>query len=119
MKVWNFSLSEKKYTRNMIKKFGIDKAKAKRTPTTSHLKVSKDDSGDKIYESLYRSIIRSPLYLTASRHDIAYVVGVCVRYQFDLRASHLHCAKRILKYILGIVEYGLWYSFDKTPVLVG
>ncbi|KAA0065594.1 putative mitochondrial protein [Cucumis melo var. makuwa] len=59
----------------MIKKFGIDKAKAKRTPTTSHLKVSKDDSGDKIYESLYRSIIRSPLYLTASRHDIAYVVG--------------------------------------------
>ncbi|TYK07189.1 putative mitochondrial protein [Cucumis melo var. makuwa] len=35
----------------------------------------------------------------ASRPDIAFAVGVCARYQADPRTSHLHCAKRILKYI--------------------
>ncbi|KAA0058506.1 flocculation protein FLO11-like [Cucumis melo var. makuwa] len=35
----------------------------------------------------------------ASRSDIAFAVGVCARYQANPRTSHLHCAKRILKYI--------------------
>lgn len=34
--------SWKKYVRNSISKFGMDKAKAKRIPTVAHLKLSKD-----------------------------------------------------------------------------
>ncbi|TYK22571.1 putative mitochondrial protein [Cucumis melo var. makuwa] len=91
--------SQEKYAKNLVSKFGMDKAKPKRTPSAIHLKLTKDTIKEKIDSSLYRSIIQSLLYLTASRPDIAFVVGVCARYQVDPRTSHLHGAKRILKYI--------------------
>ncbi|KAA0059224.1 flocculation protein FLO11-like [Cucumis melo var. makuwa] len=67
--------------------------------------MTKNTSGEKVDTNLYRSIIGSLLYLTASRSDIAFAVGVCARYQADSRTSHLHCAKRILKYISAEAEY--------------
>ncbi|KAL0548906.1 hypothetical protein IC582_013383 [Cucumis melo] len=99
--------SQEKYAKNLVSKFGMDKAKPKRTPSAIHLKLTKDTIKEKIDSSLYRSIIQSLLYLTASRPDIAFVVGVCARYQVDPRTSHLHGAKRILKYIEGTFNYGL------------
>ncbi|KAL0533358.1 hypothetical protein IC582_030177 [Cucumis melo] len=111
--------SQEKYAKNLISKFGMDKAKPKRTPTTTHLKMTKDTTGEKVDSSLHRSIIRSLLYLTTSRPDIAFAVGVCARYQADPRTSHLHSTKRILKYITSTFKYGLWYTFDTTGVLVG
>ncbi|KAA0065488.1 putative gag-pol polyprotein [Cucumis melo var. makuwa] len=111
--------SQEKYAKNLISKFGMDKAKPKRTPTTTHLKMTKDTTGEKVDSSLHQSIIRSLLYLTASRPDIAFAVGVCARYRADPRTSHLHSTKRILKYITSTFKYGLWYTFDTTGVLVG
>ncbi|KAA0041517.1 flocculation protein FLO11-like [Cucumis melo var. makuwa] len=61
--------------------------------------MTKDTNGKKVDTNLYRSIIGSLLYLTTSRPDIAFAGGVCARYQADPRTSHLHLAKRILKYI--------------------
>ncbi|KAA0036114.1 gag-pol polyprotein [Cucumis melo var. makuwa] len=59
-----------------------------------HLKTKKDATGEKVDPSLYRSIIGSQLYLTASRSDIALAVGVCAHYQDNPRTSHLHSNKR-------------------------
>ncbi|KAL0559538.1 hypothetical protein IC582_004152 [Cucumis melo] len=98
-------LSQENYARNLIKKFDLDKAKTKRTPIVTHIKASKDSSGEKVDER--------------SRPDIAFVIGVCARYQADPRASHINCVKRILKYVLGTIDFRLWYSFDTTYVLVG
>ena len=69
--------------------------------------------------TLYRSIIRSLLYLTASRPDIAFSVGVCARYQAAPRESHLTAVKRIIRYINGTPNYGLWYSKDSNACLAG
>lgn len=52
----------------------------------------------------HRTVIGSLLYLTTSRPDIAFVVGVCARYQASPRVSHLHSAKRILEYVLGTAD---------------
>ena len=42
--------SQEKYARNLISKFEVDKAKAKHSPTTAHLKMSKDTSGEKLIQ---------------------------------------------------------------------
>ncbi|KAA0037830.1 flocculation protein FLO11-like [Cucumis melo var. makuwa] len=61
------------------------------------ISVSRDDSGDKVAESLYKSIIESLLYLIASGTDIAFAVDIYARYHSDPCFSHLYCAKHILK----------------------
>ncbi|CAM8930697.1 unnamed protein product [Rhodiola kirilowii] len=73
-------ISKSKYARNLIKKFDLEKASHKRTPAATHLKITKDDAGKNVDQTLYRSMIGSLIYLTASRLDIAYAVGVCARY---------------------------------------
>ena len=57
-------------------------------------------------------MIGSLLYITASRLDIAFSVGVCARYQAFPKESHLIALKCIIRYITGTLELGLWYLFD-------
>lgn len=65
------------------------------------------------------SIIRSLLYLTVSRPDIAFSVGACTRYQAAPKESHLKVAKRIIRYVHETTKFGLWYTFDTTSEIVG
>ena len=70
-------ISQEKYARNIVKKFGLDSKKHASTPMSSSTKLNLDPSRVKVSPTLYRSIIGSLLYLTASRSDIAFSVGVC------------------------------------------
>ena len=79
---------------------------------SSSTKLNVDSSGVEVSPTLYRSIIGSLLYLTASRANIAFSVGVCARYQANPKESHLTAVKRIIRYINGTSDYGLWYSKD-------
>ncbi|KAA0026241.1 putative mitochondrial protein [Cucumis melo var. makuwa] len=57
--------------------------------------------------------------LVAFHSDITFAVGICARYQVSPHMSHLHSMKRILKYVLGRANYGLWYTFDMLSIVVG
>ena len=85
---------------------------------SSSTKLNVDSSGVEVSPTLYRSIIGSLLYLTASRPDIAFSVGVCARYQATPKESYLTVVKRIIQYINGTPNYGLWYSKDSNACLV-
>ena len=65
------------------------------------ISMDKDESGKVTDTTGYRRLIRSLLYLTASRPDIVFVVGVCARYQLAPKDAHLLVAKRIIKYLKG------------------
>ena len=99
-------LSQSKYAKNIVKKFGMENASHKRTPAPTHLKLSKDENGVSVEQSLYRSMIGSLLYLTTSRPDITFAVGVCARYEAKPKVSHINQVKRILKYVNGTSDYG-------------
>ena len=75
-----------------------------------NVKLTVDLLGRSVDPSLYRSMIGSLLYLTASRPDISYSVGVCARYQANPKESHMTALKRIIKYVKTIAEFGVWYS---------
>ncbi|XP_050946528.1 uncharacterized mitochondrial protein AtMg00810-like [Cucumis melo] len=112
-------ISQEKYARNMVKKFGLEQARNKRTPTVTHVKLTKNTEGVEVDHKLYRSKVANLLYLTASRPDIAYAVGICACYQADPHITHLEAVKRILKYVHGTSDFGMMYSYDTTPTLVG
>ena len=86
---------------------------------SSSTKLNLDPFGVEVSPTLYRSIIGSLLYLTTSRLDIAFSIGVCARYQAAPKESHLTAVKRIIRYINGTPDYGLWYSKDSNACPAG
>ena len=73
-------LSQSKYAKNLVKKFGLESVNSARIPMSPNVKLIVDLLGKSVDPSLYRSMIGSLLYLTTSRPDINYSVGVCARY---------------------------------------
>jgi len=110
---------QSKYAKIIVKEFGMDNGAHKRTPAPTHLKLTKDESGISVDQSMYKSMIGSFLYLTTSRPNITFDVGVCARYQAEPNMSHLTQVKRILKYINSTSDYGILYSHSENSKLKG
>jgi len=81
--------------------------------------LDKDESGIEVNQTMFRGMIGSLLYLTASRPDIMQSVCVCARYQANPKESHLIAVKRILKYLKGTISFGLWYPSGASLSLIG
>ena len=112
-------LSQSKYAKNLVKKFGLESASSVRTPMSPNVKLTVDLLGKSIDSSLYRSMVGSILYLTANRPDISYSVGVCARYQANPKESYMIALKRIIKYVKTTADFGVWYNKDTNDVLAG
>ncbi|XP_050259668.1 uncharacterized mitochondrial protein AtMg00810-like [Quercus robur] len=110
-------ISQEKYAKNIVKRFGLDSKKHTSTPMSSLEKLSLDVAGADVDPTLYRSMIGSLLYLTTSRLDIAFSVGVCARFQAAPKESQLTTIKRIIRYINDISDYGIWYLKDSNECL--
>jgi len=60
-------------------------------------KLSIDDSSKDVDQRLYRSMIGSLLYVTASRPDIMQAIGQVARFHAAPKKSHIIVVKRILR----------------------
>nr|GEZ11153.1 hypothetical protein [Tanacetum cinerariifolium] len=88
---------------------GLQKAS---TPIETNKALLKDEEAQDMDVPLYRSMIRSLIYLTASRPGIMFAVCACARFQVTPKVSHLHVVKRIFRYLNGQPKLGLWYPRD-------
>ena len=102
-----------------MKKLGLESTSSVRTPMSPNVKLTVDLLGKSVDSSLYRSMIGSLLYLTASRPNISYSVGVCAKYQTNPKESHMTALKRIIKYVKTTADFGVWYNKDTNDVLTG
>ncbi|GJY87712.1 hypothetical protein Tco_0502340 [Tanacetum coccineum] len=109
-------ISQDKYVAEILKKFDFASVKTASTPIESQKPLTKDEEAVDVDVKLYRSMISSVMYLTASRPDIMFAVCACSRFQVTPKTSHLHAVKRIFRYLKGKPKLGLWYprvsSFD-------
>ncbi|KAG9450359.1 hypothetical protein H6P81_010324 [Aristolochia fimbriata] len=112
-------LNQEKYAKEMVQKFGMEHTKPKATPMGTNEKLHRDSEGVGSDQHLYRSMIGSLLYLTISRPDLCFSVGVCARYQANPKESHLKAVKRILRYVHGTIELGTFYSNSAIVALAG
>jgi hypothetical protein len=67
----------------------------------------------------YRSIIGSLLYLTVTRPDIQFAMGLCVRFYSFPHSSHWTTVQQIFRYLKHTAEFGIWYSVSSSLDLVG
>ncbi|GLT64505.1 hypothetical protein SLA2020_369930 [Shorea laevis] len=88
----------------------MDKCKPIATPHAQNLKLSKDDDSLKCNASVYKSLVGSLLYLTATRPDIMFAASPLSRYMTSPSQTHFSVAKRALRYVNGTVDYGILYE---------
>jgi hypothetical protein len=105
-------INQAKYIQDLLKKYKLAEVSPMRTPMATGLKLHKDLSGVSVECKLYRGMIGSLLYLTASRPDIMFATCICARYQSDPKESHMSAVKRILRYLKKSPSLGLWYPLN-------
>ncbi|GJX27625.1 putative ribonuclease H-like domain-containing protein [Tanacetum coccineum] len=105
-------ISQDKYVADILKKFDFWSIRTATTPIESNKPLVKDEDGEDVDVHVYRSMIGSLMYLTASRPDIMFAVCACARFQVTPKASHLNAVKRIFRYLKHQPKLGLWYPRD-------
>ncbi|KAI5334598.1 hypothetical protein L3X38_024731 [Prunus dulcis] len=112
-------LHQKKYAKTLLDKFGLKDCKSVATPLAVNEKLSKVDGSDLADETLYRQMVGSLLYLTATRPDIMFASSLLARFMHNPSKKHMGTAKRVLRYIQGTISYGIAYEKGKGAVLIG
>ncbi|GJY04248.1 putative ribonuclease H-like domain-containing protein [Tanacetum coccineum] len=111
-------ITQDKYVAEILKKFDFASVKTFETLIETHKPLVKDEEAANVDVHLYRSMIGSLMYLTASRPDIMFVVCACSRFQVTPKTSHLHAVKRIFRYLKRKPKLGLWYPRESSFDLV-
>ncbi|CAM8990990.1 unnamed protein product [Rhodiola kirilowii] len=112
-------ISQKKYAKDILKRFKFEGMKAVRTPVAERMEMMKEGTGELVNPTYFKSIVGSLRYLTSTRPDIVYGVGLISRFMEKPQQSHLLAAKRILRYISGTIDYGIMYSHTEEFCLTG
>ena len=97
----------------------MNNAKSISTPMHPSQILDADEDGEKVSENVYRGMIGSLLYLTASRPEMQLSVGICARFQSNPKISHLNAVKRIMRYLVGTTNLSLWYEKGTVCNLTG
>ncbi|KAL0404474.1 UNVERIFIED_CONTAM: Retrovirus-related Pol polyprotein from transposon RE1 [Sesamum radiatum] len=114
-----YFISERSYAKDLLWRFGIGESKEKSTPMEPHLKLMKD-SGKLLKDAKqFRQLVDSLIYLTITRPEISYSIGVVSQFMQYPRTTHLDAARRILRYIKRSLDYGLLYKKNENFLLSG
>lgn len=112
-------VSQKKYACDLLRRFQMENCQAMSTPMNAKEKLVKEDGSASADGVRYRSMVGGLIYLTHTRPDISFSVGVVSRFMHNPTKHHMGAAKRILRYISGTTEYGMWYDRKSTGNLSG
>nr|GFA75965.1 putative ribonuclease H-like domain-containing protein [Tanacetum cinerariifolium] len=101
-------INQDRYVQEILNKFDLESVRMATTPYEAPKLKSKNESVSPVNVHLYRFMIGSLMYLTASRPDIMFAVSACLRNQVTLTTSNLEGVKKIFKYLKGQPKLGLW-----------
>ncbi|XP_031255127.1 secreted RxLR effector protein 161-like [Pistacia vera] len=97
----------------------MENYKSINTPLVQNKKLCKEDEAAKVDETKYRSMVGYLLYLTATRSDIMYAASFLSRFMNGPSEMHLKATKRVLRYIRGCADLGIWFRKAKKLNLYG
>ncbi|KAM2056264.1 hypothetical protein ACFX16_029094 [Malus domestica] len=112
-------LCQQKYAKDLLKKFGMLECKLISTPMEPNAKMCAHEGKDLEDATMYRQLVGSLVYLTLTRPDISYAVGVMGRYMQNPKKPHLEAVRRILRYVKSTIDYGFLYKKGEDCKLVG
>ncbi|KAL7619048.1 hypothetical protein Lser_V15G01747 [Lactuca serriola] len=112
-------LKQTGYAKNLLKKMGMEECNGAKVPMEHKLELTKDEDGEPVNATEYRSIVGGLRYLCHTRPDITYSVGIVSRFLERPTKLHHQAMKRILRYVQGTLNLRLFYpqSSRKNEVI--
>ncbi|KAJ0431334.1 putative RNA-directed DNA polymerase [Helianthus annuus] len=112
-------LHQTKYASDLLSKFKMAACKPAATPIECNPKLYVEQGRELEDPTEYRKLVGSLIYLTLTRPDLSFSVGVLSRFMQCPRKPHMIAMKRVLRYIKGTVEQGVWFKRENEPKLIG
>lgn len=112
-------ISQRKYIEDLLKSYNMMNCKTMPTPISASIKLQGDDNSGEVDAKSYRSLIGKLMYITHSRPDITYSVHLLSRFMNKPTKLHFSAGKRILRYLAGTLNYGIWYKRTDSLNLEG
>ncbi|KAL4355035.1 hypothetical protein GQ457_06G000650 [Hibiscus cannabinus] len=112
-------MGQQKYAKDLLQRYEMLDCKPISTPMDPNIKLQAEEGKDLEDTTMYRQLVGSLIYLTLSRPDIAYAVGVVSRYMSNPKKPHLDAVRRILRYVKGTISFGILYKKTKECQVTG
>nr|GEX49023.1 hypothetical protein [Tanacetum cinerariifolium] len=112
-------MTQRTYVEDTLKKFHMVGCKITPTPMNINEKFGIDDGIGLTDAKIYRSLVDRLIYVTHSRPDVAYSVGVLSKYMHNPSKTHFGAAKRVLRYLAGTKDHGVWFRRHEKFILKG
>lgn len=103
-------ISQAKYAAEILKRFEMEECNSVRNLLVPGSKLNMDEDGERVDETLYKQIVGSLMYITNTRPDLQFSVSLLSRFMSRLTSLHFAAAKRVLRYLRGTMDFGLWYK---------
>ncbi|XP_016707825.1 uncharacterized mitochondrial protein AtMg00810-like [Gossypium hirsutum] len=110
------SLYQRKYTLDLLSDFGFSDCK----PVTTLMvtKLPRDASEELLPDNtIFKKFIGRLLYLVSTRPDIAFAIQLLSQFLDQPTVAHLQAAHRVLRYLKGCLDFGLFFSASSSPIL--
>ena len=92
-------LCQEKYTKDLLQRFGMLDCKPISMPMEMNAKLCAHEGKNLEDATMYRQLVGSLIYLTLTRPDISFAVGVVSRYMQSPKKPHLEAVQRILRHV--------------------
>lgn len=103
-------LCQRKYAGDILERFGMGGCNPVKNPIVPGTKLVKDGGEASVNSTLFKQLIGSLMYLSVTRPDIAFVVCLLSKFMTDPKVSHMAAAKRVLRYVKGTMNLGVFYG---------
>lgn len=103
-------ICQKKYTLDLLTEAGMLECKPVDTPIAVNHKLQIIDGAEEADREQYQRLVGRLNYLSHTRPDIAYAVGVVSQFMHKPHTDHMEAALRIVRYLKGTYGYGLFFG---------
>lgn len=114
-----FLFVKKKYVAEILDRFKMTACNSTITPMDKETKLMKNPGGQEVNNIMFKQIIGSLMYVTATRPDIMHSVSLVSRFLENPQEQHLIAAKKILRYLKGTQDFGIFYRKGVQGQLTG
>ena len=110
-------ICQSKYALEILRRFDMENCNSVRNPMVPGSKIDADDGEERVDETFYKQIIGSLMYITNTRPDLQFSVSLLSRFMSKPTQLHVQAAKKVLRYLRGTLDYGIWYMRGRSGEL--